>query len=103
MHVKLDDGFESQDVLHPGNVAMDANFVRDDSSMQTPGSQSNPFYYKNGVGGQIVNHCYESDYPSEDPCFEGLSSGVACTVRQTSSFSPILDKNINLLYGITVQ
>lgn len=68
------------DVLHPGNVHADAEFEREDTEEETPESQSRPLYYVNGVGGMIVNHCFETEYPPEDPCYSGLSTGTTCAV-----------------------
>ena len=81
INIKPDKGWKSDDFFVPPGFHIDAEVTGEaEKSEGEKGEQ--PFAYPMGIGGMMMNGCYDTDYQRGDPCYQAKDTTTLCLVSK---------------------
>ena len=79
INIEPDKGWKTEDLFVPSGFHIDAEVTGEDERPKgEKGAQ--PFSYPMGIGGMIMNGCYDTNYKLGDPCYVAKDTTTLCLV-----------------------
>ncbi len=79
INIVPDKGWQTEDLFVPSGFHIDAEITGEDAKQEGEKGEQ-PFSYPMGVGGMIMNGCYDKNYQPGDPCFQAKGKTTICLV-----------------------
>ena len=85
INIVPDKGWKTEDLFVPSGFHIDAELTGEDEKPKGEMGEQ-PFAYPMGVGGMIMNGCFDKNYQPGDPCFDAKGDTTLCLVSKLGSF-----------------
>ena len=95
-----DKGWKTDDLFVPSGLHIDAEVTGEDEQPKGETGEQ-PFAYPMGVGGLIMNGCFDKNYQPGDPCYQAKGKTTICMV--STPYKPCCEREHLISYYYTVH